>query len=87
MREPCLGHLLFRQCSCLCSCCIDGEYFFLASFSSLLTFLQSKVYLKAPGQKFWDEVDSSLAKIRKQASGDCQKITSYVLSCVPKLSY
>ncbi|KAJ7877493.1 hypothetical protein B0H13DRAFT_1893172 [Mycena leptocephala] len=36
--------------------------------------LMRKVYLKEPGQKFWDAVDSNLAKTRKQAGGDSKKI-------------
>ncbi|KAJ6615973.1 hypothetical protein B0H10DRAFT_1737180, partial [Mycena sp. CBHHK59/15] len=32
-----------------------------------------KVYLKDPGQKFWDKVDSNLSAIRKQANGDSKK--------------
>ncbi|KAJ6629916.1 hypothetical protein B0H10DRAFT_1775444, partial [Mycena sp. CBHHK59/15] len=36
--------------------------------------MMRKVYLKEPGQKFWDKVDTNLAAIRKQANGDSKKI-------------
>ncbi|KAJ7328067.1 hypothetical protein DFH08DRAFT_709945, partial [Mycena albidolilacea] len=36
--------------------------------------LMRKVYLKEPGKRFWDAVDEDLAKIRKKAGGDSQKI-------------
>ncbi|KAJ7648431.1 hypothetical protein B0H17DRAFT_959032 [Mycena rosella] len=40
------------------------------------------VYLKHPGAKYWDKVDDRLAKIRKQADGDANKVVKYVLMSI-----
>jgi hypothetical protein len=41
--------------------------------------LQRKVYLKHPGNNFWDKLDDRLAKIRSAANGDPKKIIRYVV--------
>ncbi|KAJ7452828.1 hypothetical protein FB451DRAFT_1050642 [Mycena latifolia] len=40
--------------------------------------LMRKVYIKHPGVKFWDKLDDRLVTIRKESSGDANKLISYV---------